>query len=582
MSKSRYNGPVTLRWSYLVVALLLAAGCGSETGLIFKITADEGALEGVDELTTSVGLNIEEYPTYFVDDSDEPTTVDVSGRNLASDPYRLLIRPGDLQGRAMENVKVMAMAVAFSNGQEVASALLDSPLSFTDGEVREYELKLVPGGGATVDEDCVRGGGYKIGSGDDQDCDGELDSESGGTDCNDLDPSVSPNKPERCDNGIDDNCNGKIDAADDQDDDGDGYIVCDTDPSMRDCFENADRLDLSARIHPGADEVCNGFDDNCSGSCDEGFDLDSDGVTKCGTFILEGQCEGEGEPDCLDSPDDPLSAAVYPGAAEVCDGRDNNCNGICDEHSGDGSPSWDVDDDKYTTCASKIIEVDAGGQCTEEQADCRDGDPNSYPGANEVCDGFDNNCNNVNTEEVACFTPAAEVCFSGLADCVEDGLGGDHALGACVEAERYPAAYCESHGYCLQDVEEHDPYACAEENVDITEVQCKLNYTGDDANPTLCPNPSVQVFTAGAIDCSWQVHESSAGIEFAVDSGCDSTLSVTALEEADQTHSSTVWRFDPDEVFKVVVEPQYVDVCPDALGSLICSDVANTTWPPSQ
>ena len=52
--------------------------------------------------------------------------------------------------------------------------------------------------------------------------------------------------------------------------DGDGYTVADGDCD-----------DGDPAVNPGASEVCNGFDDDCDGIIDEGFDADGDGVTTC-------------------------------------------------------------------------------------------------------------------------------------------------------------------------------------------------------------------------------------------------------------------------------------------------------------
>ncbi|GIV30933.1 MAG: hypothetical protein KatS3mg029_0284 [Saprospiraceae bacterium] len=76
-------------------------------------------------------------------------------------------------------------------------------------------------------------------------------------DCDDNNAAVNPGAAEAC-NGLDDNCDGII-PADEQDNDGDGYRVCDGD-----CNDN------DASIHPGATEVCNGIDDDCDGLIDEG------------------------------------------------------------------------------------------------------------------------------------------------------------------------------------------------------------------------------------------------------------------------------------------------------------------------
>jgi len=70
--------------------------------------------------------------------------------------------------------------------------------------------------------------------------------------------------------------------------------------------------DRNATIHPGAAEICNNADDNCDGRTDEGFDKDGDGFTTCA--LPRG--------DCNDS-----DISIYPGATEICDGKDNQCPG---------------------------------------------------------------------------------------------------------------------------------------------------------------------------------------------------------------------------------------------------------------
>ncbi len=72
--------------------------------------------------------------------------------------------------------------------------------------------------------------------------------------------------------------------------------------------------DNNADIHPGATEICDGLDNDCDGNVPAGeVDADGDGYMVC-------------EGDCNDS-----DASVSPGAAEVCDGIDNDCDGDIDE-----------------------------------------------------------------------------------------------------------------------------------------------------------------------------------------------------------------------------------------------------------
>ncbi|MEO1262137.1 MAG: MopE-related protein [Bacteroidota bacterium] len=89
--------------------------------------------------------------------------------------------------------------------------------------------------------------------------------------------------------------------------------------------------------------------------------------------------------DCDDN--DP---AVNPGASEICDGKDNDCDGTLP------ADEADADGDGFAVC----------------EGDCDDNDPSVYPGATEVCDGADNNCNGVVDEGVAGETFVGNVFFS--------------------------------------------------------------------------------------------------------------------------------------------------------------------------
>lgn len=160
-------------------------------------------------------------------------------------------------------------------------------------------------------------------------------------DCHDGDGAVSPGAREVDGNGVDDDCDGRIDlGAVDGDDDGFG-------PAGGDCDDG------DAAVRPGAPERVNDVDDDCDGAVDEGtavYDDDGDGWCESATVCVDGALPG----DCSD-------AAVLrsPGAVERADGVDNNCDGRVDE----GTSGGDDDGDGFT---------EAGG-------DCDDADPDVSP-----------------------------------------------------------------------------------------------------------------------------------------------------------------------------------------------------------
>ena len=90
--------------------------------------------------------------------------------------------------------------------------------------------------------------------------------------------------------------------------------------------------------------------------------------------------------DCNDA-----DAAINPGATEICDGIDNNCDGNIDEA---GGATWyaDADGDTYGDAASTTVSCDTPAGYVADNTDCNDGNDAINPAATEVCDGVDNNC----------------------------------------------------------------------------------------------------------------------------------------------------------------------------------------------
>ncbi|MBI5548794.1 MAG: putative metal-binding motif-containing protein, partial [Deltaproteobacteria bacterium] len=207
-------------------------------------------------------------------------------------------------------------------------------------------------------------------------------------DCNDGNPAIRPGATEICDN-VDQDCDGSVD-----------------DMAARACFEGANvtsatytgtcpgstcqprgecragtqscsagawsacggTLVLPAHDPAQNESTCDDRDNDCDGTVDDGLvvDADLDHHRRCGT------CGAPAAPicDCNDG-----SAASHPGATELCDNLDNDCDGLIDE-------GFDEDHDSYLSCAG----------CSVAPCDCNDHDDSVFPTATELCDCIDQDC----------------------------------------------------------------------------------------------------------------------------------------------------------------------------------------------
>ena len=239
-------------------------------------------------------------------------------------------------------------------------------------------------------------------------------------DCDDADPGARPGAVEVCGGG-DEDCSGSTDddAVDAPtwylDADGDGHGTSTTTTACEqpsgyvavgdDCL---DAGTAAGSTWPGATELCDGVDNDCDGEVDEDApaatvwyrDADGDGVG-ADTLWVESCLAPTGYVSTAGDCDD-TSAVTWDGAPELCDGVDNDCNGVADDEAVDVVDwHWDIDEDGYGgEWATSACEAASTGQVADD-SDCDDNDPITYPGADEVADGLDNDCDGWSDKEEA-------------------------------------------------------------------------------------------------------------------------------------------------------------------------------------
>jgi len=284
------------------------------------------------------------------------------------------------------------------------------------------------------------------------------------TDCDDTKADISPNGAELCD-GLDNDCDGLVDDADPQldaplfyaDADEDGFGLGSS--SRPACSlpagyatQKGDCDDASGAVYPGADEVCDALDNDCDGLIDDADtyvldaqtwrpDADLDGYGSLDT--TKRACAGPSGwlntgGDCDDA-----NPAVHVGATEVCDGADNDCDGVADgPDAADVVPFYaDTDADRYGDAASSTLACSAPTGFVTDATDCDDAAKLVHPGATELCDAVDNDCNGLVDDDALPVTWYADVDLDGYGDpgstvasCADPG---GHVLGGtdCDDAD---------------------------------------------------------------------------------------------------------------------------------------------------
>ena len=235
------------------------------------------------------------------------------------------------------------------------------------------------------------------------------------------------------DNALD--CDDSDEVLNRLDIDGDGIGSCDGDCDDNDASLNLDDYDndgfgscendcndFDPERSPNADETCDGVDNNCDGEVDEDtsvdallwyIDTDGDGVGSDESTGVEGQSstmmscsQPEGyislSGDCEND-----DASFSPNVTEICDGIDNDCDGLIDDEDDSLDVSSgvvfyrDVDEDGFGNALDTMSSCVVQEGYVENNDDCDDVNTERYLGANEYCNGLDDDCDGEVDEEDA-------------------------------------------------------------------------------------------------------------------------------------------------------------------------------------
>jgi hypothetical protein len=225
-------------------------------------------------------------------------------------------------------------------------------------------------------------------------------------------------------NGVDDDCDGEVDE---------GLIGCCTPGERRPCGAAADTgvcragtetcgadwawpgqcldADGAPVVFPGErTEICNGLDDDCDGQVDEGFNVGQ----PCSAGV--GACFAAGQMACAaDGLSTACSAVAGQPTAEVCNGVDDDCDGVVDPEGTAGcTPYWlDADGDGYGSGSPRCLCAPVGAWTATVGGDCNDANAAIHPGQPERCNGIDDDCNGLVDEGF----DVGGWCSNGLGAC---------------------------------------------------------------------------------------------------------------------------------------------------------------------
>ncbi len=341
------------------------------------------------------------------------------------------------------------------------------------------------------------------------DADGDGVSED--SDCDDNNSLVSPNASEICD-GLDNDCDNEIDENVTSvfylDSDGDGYGL--ETPTIEDCEAPSgytgvlgDCNDTEASINPGADELCDYIDNDCDDKIDENITA---------IFYYDGDGDGVGTADsategCLDEPPtDPSYEGVYVTVSGDCDDSNPSVNPyaveICDGI--DNDCEGDIDDDYAEDAATWYVDSDGDGYGVDDEI--TNVTACSQPG------GYVSNTDDCDDTEATTSPAGEEVC-----DSVDNNCDGEIDEATATDATTwYGDADGDGYGgstFSIVACDQPDSYVSGDPT-DASSIDC------DDLNAEINPS-ATEICDELDNDCNTLIDDNDNNIVYLDESGQD-------------------------------------------------------------